>query len=167
MYQHLFCIERLCKISSSNVVNIFYYLNFESRLRYGMIFGRNSSMSNRVFVLQKRAISCMFGLKHRESCKSAFIEKSILTLPSLYILEILTFVKKNLTHFNFQNAFRNYLTRYSLDLQYNIHRLELYNANPYYMGIALYNKLENRIKNMPSIEKFISVIKQVLLKKAL
>lgn len=161
-----FALKRLCQISSTYVVKNFYYSNFESRLRYGVIFWGNSTMSDRVFILQKRAIRAMFGLKYRESCKPSFIKHKILTLPSLYILEILTFVKKNLSDFTFQNVSHEYSTRHGFDLQYNIHRLELYTANPYYIGAILYNKLDNTTKNILSVKKFISTIKNMLLKDA-
>ena len=88
----------------------------------------------------------MFGLKFRETCKPVFIKENILTFPCIYILESLKFVKNNISSFNFQNDYHEYNTRYGHNLQYDLHRMELYKANPYYVGAVLYNKLPDRIK---------------------
>lgn len=37
----------------------------------------------------------MFGLQNTDSCKPFFIKFKILTLPSLFIYEVVTFVKSN------------------------------------------------------------------------
>lgn len=161
-----FALKRLRQIASSTTVKIFYYSNMESRFRYGIIFWGNSTSSNRVFVLQKRAIRCMFGLNFRDSCKRIFIEQKILTLPCLYILEILKFVKKNSSKFNHLNEYHNYSTRHGLNLQHGIHRLELYKSNPYYIGSVLYNKLSSDLKNIASVKRFVTTVKKYLVSKA-
>lgn len=107
----------------------------------------------------------MFGLKFRETCKTTFIREKILTLPCIYILDVLKFVKQNINNFNFQNEFHNYSTRHGNDLQYNLHRLELYKSNPYYIGVTLYNKLPENIKNS-STTKFSTSVKNILLENA-
>lgn len=160
-----FALKRLCQIASKNVVKIFYYSNFESTIRYGVICWGNSSTANRVFVLQKRALRSIYGLQYRESCKQTFISQKILTLPCLYILEILTFVKKNLDRFTFQNISHEYNTRHGENLQHSLHRLELYKSNPYYVGTVLYNKLDISIKTC-NLKKFISAVKNMLLTNA-
>ena len=126
----------------------------KSRLRYGIIFWGNSSSASRIFVLQKRAIRCMFGLNYRESCKSTFINQNILTLSCLYIFEILKFVKNNLSTFNSPNVNHDYPTRHGYNLQYNIHRLEIYKNSPYYMGCTFYNKLSIDIKSINNTKNF-------------
>lgn len=161
-----FALKRLRQITSINTIKTYYFANMESHIRYGILFWGNSTTANRVFLLQKRAIRNMFGLGYRESCKSTFIKQKILTLPSLYIFEIIKFVKENLSDFNFQNAYHHYPTRHGHDLQYEIHRLKLYESNPYYIGTILYNKLSNDIKSIASPKKFYSTIKSLLVANA-
>lgn len=161
-----FALKRLHYISSINTVKMFYFSNLESRIRYGIIFWGYSTSVNRVFVLQKRAIRCMFGLRFRESCKTMFIQHKILTLPCLFIYETLKFVKENLDKFNFQNTFHDYPTRHGSDLQYDVHRLQLYKSNPYYIGSVLYNKLKDNVKNIQSTKKFLSTVKSFLVSNA-
>lgn len=161
-----FAVKRLCQIASLNVVQTFYYSNFESRIRYGIICWGNSTTADRVFILQKRIIRSMFGLKYRESCKRAFIQNKILTFPCLYILDVLIFVKTNMSKFLSQNTYHEYPTRHGSNLQYNIHRLEMFKSNPYYIGAVLYNKLGNNIKNIVGVNKFKSAVRQYLLNNA-
>lgn len=161
-----FALKRLRNITSLSTAKTFYFSNIESRLRYGITMWGNSTWANRVFVLQKRAIRCMFGLKFRESCKMTFKQQKIFTLPCLYIFETLKLVKKNLTNFNSLNTYHSYQTRHGSDLQHEIHRLELYKSNPYYMGPVLYNKLSPDLKNIDSIKTFLSMLKVFLVTNA-
>lgn len=161
-----FAVKRLCQITSLSTVKVFYYSCFESVIRYCIICWGNSVTSERAFILQKRVVRFMFGLKYRESCRNTFIHEKILTLPCLYILELLTFVKQNIVSFLRQNIYHEYPTRHGSNLQYNIHRLEMFKENPYYMGTVLYNKLGNNIKNITSIKKFKSAVRQYLVSNA-
>lgn len=161
-----FALKRLRHMASTDTLKIYYFSNLESRFRYGIIFWGYSTSAYRVFVLQKRAIRSMFGLYARQSCKETFVDSKILTLPSLYIFEILKFVKKNMNDFNRQNSYHNYSTRHGSNLQYDLHRLELYKYNPYYMGSMLYNKLCDNIKSIVSVKKFISTVKTFLVSNA-
>lgn len=161
-----FAVRRLCQIVSINIVKTFYYSNFEAKIRYGVIFWGNSVTSDRVFILQKRVIRFMFGLTYRESCKSTFIRNKILTFPCLYILDVLIFVKTNISKFVHQNTYHEYTTRHGSNLQFNMHRLELFKSNPYYMGAVLYNKLNNNIKTIVGIQKFKSAVRRYLVSNA-
>ena len=101
-----FALKRLSQIASKNVVKIFYYSHFESTIRYCVIFWGNASTANRVFVLQKRALRSIYGLQFNESCKQTFITQKFLTLLCIYILEILTFVKKKFEHIPLSECFK-------------------------------------------------------------
>lgn len=160
--KHCFALKRLHHITSKYVSKAFYHSSFESVIRYGIICWGNSTEATRIFILQKRAIRCMFGLKFRETCKPIFIKEKIFTLPCLFILESLKFVKNNISSFNFQNLHHEYNTRHGHNLQYDMHRMELYKSNPYYTGAVLYNKLPDRFKECSS-KKFIKMVKDVLL----
>lgn len=160
-----FALCRLRQILSKNVIRVFYFSNFESVIRYGIILWGGSSAALRVFILQKRAIRCMFGLKFRDSCKQTFIKEAIMTLPSIFVLELLKFVRQNMDSFRTQNIYHNYSTRFGSDFQYDLHRLELYKSNPYYLGAVFYNKIPIQIRDLSNV-KFINCIKSVLIKNA-
>jgi hypothetical protein len=48
----------------------------------------------RIFRIQKRVIRSMVGVSSRTSCRQLFKELNILTLASLYISEVICFVRK-------------------------------------------------------------------------
>jgi hypothetical protein len=50
-----------------------------------------------IFKLQKRVIRAMIGVNTTTSCRQFFKELNILTLTSLYILEVSCFIKKILS----------------------------------------------------------------------
>jgi hypothetical protein len=50
--------------------------------------------SNRIFKLQKQVLRVIYGVSSRMSCRQIFKDYNVLTLPSLYILEVIRFIKK-------------------------------------------------------------------------
>jgi hypothetical protein len=70
-----------------------------------------------VFKVQKKCLRVSKGINYRVSCRGMFSELKILTVTSLYIIEILCFIIKN----------RIYSTQYSDIHSYNtIHKYNLY-----------------------------------------
>jgi hypothetical protein len=68
-------------------------------MRYGIVFWGNSSEAKMIFLLQKKTIRIMMGMKHREACRPAFIKLNILTFASQYILSLMNFMINNLEQF--------------------------------------------------------------------
>jgi GTP-sensing pleiotropic transcriptional regulator CodY len=60
---------------------------------YGIIFWGNSSISRKIFTLQKRIIRIIVGAQHRTSCRKLFKKLEILTVPSQYIYSLMSFLK--------------------------------------------------------------------------
>ena len=91
-------IRKYCNLEAAKVA---YFGYFQSVLSYSIIFwgGTADCFIRRIFILQKMVIRAMCLLHPQTSCKDVFVEHGILTVPSLYILEILTFVKNNPEHF--------------------------------------------------------------------
>lgn len=90
-----YVLHKLSTIVSIEALLTAYYGLVESVLRYGIIFWGNSTDKEIAFKIQKRCLRAMFHIKTIESCKPLFTMHRILTLPSLYILEVATFVKTN------------------------------------------------------------------------
>nr|CAI5857220.1 unnamed protein product [Callosobruchus analis] len=76
-------------------LKIIYYSNFESILRYGIIFYGQNNLLQRLLIVQKRVLRCMLKIKYRESCRGKFTANNLLTITAIYIQEILLFVFKN------------------------------------------------------------------------
>jgi hypothetical protein len=64
-----------------------YFGNFQSLLRYGIIFWGNEGDSIKVFKIQKRVLQIIGGLGNQKSCRLNFEDYSILTFTSLFMVE--------------------------------------------------------------------------------
>jgi hypothetical protein len=88
-----FAIRIITRVSGLETVCTLYCAYFHSLLLYGLIFWRNSANAKLIFRLQKRAIRAMVQIPKNISCKQYFKSLHILPLPSLYIYEILMYIK--------------------------------------------------------------------------
>jgi hypothetical protein len=84
----------MMKILSPYMKSNIYYSNFDSCLRYGIILWGGASESNNTFKLQKKALRIISGVRYHMLCRQIFKDYSILTLSSLYISEVICFIKK-------------------------------------------------------------------------
>ena len=136
---------------------------FGSHLHYGLVAWGGTSNGNitKILTLQKKAIRAIKQVDNRTHCKPLFKELHILTLPSLYILQTIIFAK---THsINYNNKFHMYNTRNQNNFNLNQHRLKSTEQDPNYIGAKLFNLLPKTIRDLTSIDKLKSNLKQYLL----
>jgi hypothetical protein len=63
-----------------------YFTEFESILKYGIIFwGGGCKQVEAVFKIKKKSVRMMMGVNSRVSCRKLFCDLEILTLTSLFI----------------------------------------------------------------------------------
>jgi hypothetical protein len=58
-----------------------------------MLWGGDNE-SNKIFKLQKKVLRIISGVSNHTSCRQIFKDYNILTLSSLYILEVICFIEK-------------------------------------------------------------------------
>lgn len=76
----------------------------------------------------------------------AFVAHKMLTLPSLYILEIITYVRSCSDYFEIFIDSHNYNTGQNNLFSYNLlHTTSAFARSPLYMGLNLYNHLPSAI----------------------
>lgn len=145
-----------------DVLKIIYCANFQSVLRFGIIFWGGSKDVHKIFIIQKRTIRLLLGLKARESCRGKFRELGLLTVTGLYIYECLLFLFRNKRKFTKYEIVHNYNTR---SLCYNTpeHRLTLSERNPAYSCIKFYNKLPTNIKELTTLRDFKKQVFNIIL----
>lgn len=80
-----YAIYRLKQVAVMEVISSYYYAQFYSRVKYGIVFWGNSSHILRVFRVQKRIIRTIAGVSRASTCRSFFKKFRVLTVPSLYI----------------------------------------------------------------------------------
>ena len=122
----LFVLKRLASYRNVFILKIFYNGVIEAWLRYGIAVwgGAARSHTSRLFVLQKRAIRILAGLKSRQSCRDAFKSLSILTLSSLYLLDVIVYARFEANAVTGRQV-HNYNTRTSFALRQEQHQSQL------------------------------------------
>lgn len=157
-----YSIRVIHKYLNEKSLRIIYFANFESIIKFGIIFWGSNTNINKIFVIQKRVLRLIYKMQYNESCRTIFKNNKILTVVALYIYEILIFVFKNKEIFEITNVSHNYATR-TLNINYPVHRLRLTEKSPYYMGIRLYNSLPQNLKLIKNIKKFKNSIRNLLI----
>lgn len=157
-----FAIYRLRELTSRSVVLAYYYSQFVSRATYGILLWGSSSLILRVFKLQKKAIRNIVQISNRTSCRHFFKDLKILTVPCLYILAVLIYVKRNFSSFSQNNSVHEYPTRYGNDLRIPRHTISLFKKSPEYNGIIIYNALPQIYKDINNLKMFKKHVEEYL-----
>ena len=76
------------------MIRSIYYTNLQSRLRYGTTFWAGYNESKNIFKLQNKGIQIISVVSKCISCRQTFMDYNILTMASLYILEVICYLKK-------------------------------------------------------------------------
>lgn len=143
-----YALKIIARNISPTAAKTAYYAYVQSILRYGIIVWANSVESNRVFILQKRCIRGVFGMRWLESCRPVFIREGILTLYSIYIIEAVKFITENKTLFSDSVRHHDYSTRCRGHLCPKRPNFTYIMNNANYSLIKIYNKIPSYLKNM-------------------
>ena len=150
-------------ILNVNGLKTVYFANAHSLLSYGIIFWGNSSHSQDVFVAQKRIIRSLMKMRQRESCRQIFKQLKILTMASVYILEVAKYIYSNKINFNSNSSVHSHDTRNKNKFRLPKYSLTLSQNYITYIGLKIFNILPSEIKNKQSIKQFEFTLKKFLL----
>lgn len=160
--QAYYAMRQLKGILCNEALLSVYYALAYSHLTYNIVAWGCASKINRVFILQKRLIRLLYNIGPRESCRQHFVDNKILTVASIYILNIIKYVKRNIHDFKLNSDNHSYNTRYGETLSITYHKTATYEKSPQYKGIQLYNKLPIEIKDVKCQKKFNTCLKLFL-----
>lgn len=141
-------LRKLRDMVDLQTLRMYYFAHVHSLVSYGVIGWGSSSELSRVLVLQKRAIRAMLGLGGVTSCRQRFSQLGIMTVVSLYIFQLLLYIKNNLSAATGLCDKHMYHTRNSSVLEFPAHRTTAFERSPYYMAIRCFNKLPDRIRSL-------------------
>lgn len=143
-----------------------YYAYAYSWISYGIILWGNSVDANDIFISQKKCVRTMVNIKVPESCRPHFIKLRILTLTSIFILEICKFVRNNTIFFQkINDQPRRYQTRFKHNLVKPESNLKIHQSSPNSMAVKIYNKIPENLKCIENNNTFGTKLKEMLLKK--
>lgn len=150
----IFILRRLTEFASQDILLTAYFGCLYPYLCYGVaIWGAQSTRTSHIFRLQKKAIRLMFGMGRSQTCRGVFSSHNLLTFPSIYILECLTFFVKNKRFFPAVNTLR-YNFRNSNSLIIPKHNTTSYERHTFYSAIKLFNSLPPQFKSEPDVGRF-------------
>jgi exonuclease III len=139
-------------ISPASLLTVYYSL-FHSALSYGIIFWGQSPSTQRLFVLQKRAIRIMMGVSNRTSCRHIFKKLEILPLNSQYIYSMLLFVSTHKQLFITNSDSHSIHTRQRDNLHVPMASLTAFQKGVYFSGVKIFNRLPAELKQLSSRPK--------------
>lgn len=167
MARGIYALKQLRPISSEKSLKEVYYAYIHSIMSYGIILWGCSSDYERVLKLQKRAVRVLMRAEFRESCRDHFKNLKILTSVSVYILEIIKYVRVNLSEYTIRGKNNKRSIRNKMILDPIDHRLNMCTKLPKLMGQQLYNRLPLNLKLIKSEDKFFQETRKLLLDKTL
>lgn len=160
----IFLLKNIKKTVGSSVVLMAYHSLFQSHCNYALLVWGHAPQASRIFKLQRRAVRVVKGLHYRADVRDTFVNLNILTLPSMYILTCLTYVKRNINKYTFHHDQHNYDTRNRCNINTNYVRLKR-SCIGTVLGSKMFNKLPQHIRKLNE-KTFIATVKKYLLSQA-
>jgi hypothetical protein len=105
----------------------------------------------------------MVGVSSRTSCRQLFKELKIITLFSLYIMEVICYAKKHHQFVDLNSNIHAHNTRRKMDIHIQSYSTDLCKRILINMGTKLYNKLPGYIKETDSYKTSKKELKSLLL----
>jgi len=160
-----FMIKTLKETLSPYMIRHIYFTKFQAILHSGIRLwgGIKGDSSIRVFKIQKRVVRLLAGVSLRTSCRQLFKKLNILTMASLYILEVTCFIRKNCKFLEQNSQVHQHDTRRKLDIQVKMKSTEIYKKSIINMGTKVYNKLPRFLKEIEEYGTFRKKLKLFLL----
>lgn len=162
----VFVLRQLARLNDKKLLLTAYHGLILSHIRYAILVWGNSSQQNmdRVFKIQKKALRCIEKVNRLDSCRPLFKKLGLLTVPSLYVYEVVMHVK---TSGVIQNSdVHEYNTRNRADYHIMGHNSRLFEQKPDYIGRKFYNKLPQILKSNDDLKIFKKQIKKYLVDRA-
>jgi hypothetical protein len=105
----------------------------------------------------------MVGVSARTSCRQLFKELNILTLVSLYELEVICYIREHHQFVELNSNIHTYNTQRKMVIHIQSYSTDLYTRSVINIGTKLYNKLPGYIQEIDSYKTFKKELKSFLL----
>ena len=138
-----FVVKSLKEVLSPNLIRNIYFTKFHPLLRFGILFcgGAGGELTARILRIHKQVITWMVRVSWKTSCRQLFKELNILTLVSLYITEVICYIRKHHQFIDLNSNIHAHNTQRKMDIHIQSHNTDLYKRSVKNMDTKLYNKL--------------------------
>nr|CAI5817739.1 unnamed protein product [Callosobruchus analis] len=150
-------------ISPSQLLHVYHAL-ISSRLRYGICFWGTSSAAKTVFLCQKRIVRTIAGVSQSHSCRGLFQKYNLLSVPSIALFELAVYVYKNHKNLKQHKDYHDYFTRNEKNFIVPCYKYRIGRQSPMFLGIKVFNKLNDDIKYSKDLTSFKNKLKILLLR---
>lgn len=159
-------LYRLKFYMPSHVLKNLYFALIHPYLQYAIEswYGCSSYLQNRIFVLQKKSVRCIFNLPFNEHTSQYFNQANIMNLHQLYKYSVLIYFHKTIhannnninfsPHLIYHFNVHNFSTRFSNNFVIPRHRTSKYEKSLLYSGTKLWNQLPSELKQISSTIAF-------------
>jgi hypothetical protein len=146
-----------------DVVRSCYFATVHSLLQYGAELWGRAAEWERVFRMQKKAIRAIVQVDQRTSARPYFKSLGILTLPSVVIFQVATYVHSHPEEYLSGAEIHGRNLRNCNKLVGVRHRLAKSAKLTHVMGPTVYNRLPAHVTKAPSLVSFKSRLKRWLI----
>lgn len=157
-----FLLRRMKEFLSKEALIEIYHSMVHSHIKYGIMAWGHAPAAKLVFKAQRKIIRIVGNLPYRADCKHLFKELGILTLPSVFIMECLIYAHKDQQLYPKNCDLHNHDTRQKKNLHLTYCRTKSENTGTKFWAIRLYNKLPNKLKELP-LNIFKSTVHNILI----
>lgn len=160
----IYMLKKLSTFANTDVLLTAYYGLIYPFLSYGVaVWGHENYRTKHIFRLQKKVIRIIFNKPFSFSCKPLFKLHNILTFSSIYILNVLIFVRKNFHLYRVGRISERYNLRNNNNIRIPFHRTTFYERQLLFNGARLYNALPDSLKKINDIKIFSKKVKDMLM----
>jgi len=159
----IFMLRRLKSDVTVDVLLSVYFAHIQSHILYGIVVWGCDRNIVKILLLQKRALRIICNVGRRAHCKPIFQKLGVLTVTSLYLLELLLYVKSNLSNISTNNCIHDHFTRQNSFLRSSQCNYRVTMKSTFELGKKLYNLLPYDIKCL-DIKQFKVSLRSLLLK---
>ena len=160
----VYLIRNLSGCVSLKVLMTAYHSLFNAKMSYAILAWGHSAHAKKVFGMQRRCIRVILNMGYRDDCRGAFRKLGILTLPCVFILQCLLYIKENQQSFVLHSEIHDYQTRTNNNIIPNYLRLARTRVGVEYHCVKFFNVLPVTVRNVNNKE-FKTCLKRYLIEK--
>jgi hypothetical protein len=159
-----YALRQLRKVANLETIKTAYHGYVSSLLNYVNIVWGSSSHSEVIFKIQKRIIRNIVRAKPRQSCKTFFQQLNILPFPCVFISNVAFYIRKNSDQFKTNIETSGRVTRNGAKF-HTLSATSKQTADSFInLGLKIFNKLPEDIKNLNRSKEFKDAVNKLLLK---